>query len=88
MVINYQNEYNGVKLKPVWKLDKKGLVTMTLSLSVTIKTTFGKYDIVHFHAESPCAIPWIPRCFRKCCIATIHGAYKTIEITRKKLDNR
>lgn len=66
-------EYKGVKLKPVWTLDKKGLAAMTSSLSAAIKAAFGKYDVVHFHAEGPCAMLWIPKLFRKRCIATIHG---------------
>lgn len=67
------SEYKGVKLKSVWTLDKKGLAAMTSSLSAAIKTAFGKYDVVHFHAEGPCAMLWIPKLFGKRCIATIHG---------------
>lgn len=65
--------YKGVKLKSVWTLDKKGLAAMTSSLSAAIKAAFGKYDVVHFHAEGPCAMLWIPKLFGKRCIATIHG---------------
>lgn len=67
------SEYKGVKLKSVWTLDKKGLAAMTSSFSAAIKAAFGKYDIVHFHAEGPCAMLWIPKLFGKRCIATIHG---------------
>lgn len=67
------SEYKGVKLKQVWTLDKKGLAAMTSSLSAAIKAAFGKYDIVHFHAEGPCAMLWLPKLFGKRCIATIHG---------------
>ena len=67
------SEYKGVKLKPVWTLDRKGLAAMTSSLSAAIKAAFGKYDVVHFHAEGPCAMLWIPKLFGKRCIATIHG---------------
>lgn len=67
------SEYKGVKLKPVWTIDKKGLAAMTSSLSAAIKATFGKYDIVHFHAEGPCAMLWLPKLFGKRCIVTIHG---------------
>lgn len=70
---NHLSEYKGVKIKPVWTLDKKGLAAMTSSLSAAIKAAFGKYDVVHFHAEGPCAMLWIPKLFGKCCIATIHG---------------
>ena len=67
------SEYKGVKLKMVWALDKKGLAAMTASLSAAIKAAFGKYDVVHFHAEGPCAMLWIPKLCGKRCIATIHG---------------
>ena len=67
------SEYKSVKLKPVWTLDKKGLAAMTSSLSAAIKATFGDYDVVHFHAEGPCAMLWLPKLFGKRCIATIHG---------------
>lgn len=67
------SEYKGVKLKSVWTLDKKGLAAMTASLSAAIRAAFGKYDVVHFHAEGPCAMLWIPKLFGKRCIATIHG---------------
>lgn len=67
------NEYFGVKLKSVWTLDKKGLAAMTASFSGALCAAFGKYDVIHFHAEGPCAMMWIPKLFGKKCIATIHG---------------
>lgn len=66
-------EYKGVKLKSVWTFDKKGLAAMTASFSAAVCAAFGKYDVVHFHAEGPCAMLWIPKLFGKKCIATIHG---------------
>ena len=71
--VNQLSEYKGVKLKAVWTIDKKGLAAMTSSLSAAIKAAFGKYDVVHFHAEGPCAMLWISKLFGKRCIATIHG---------------
>lgn len=66
-------EYKGVKLREVITIDKKGLAAMTSSFFAAIKATFGKYDVVHFHAEGPCAMMWIPKLFGKRCICTIHG---------------
>lgn len=66
-------EYKGVRLKNVWTLQKKGLAAMTSSFSAAFKAAFGKFDIVHFHAEGPCAMIWLPKLFGKKCIATIHG---------------
>lgn len=70
---SHLSEYKGVQLKPVWTIDKKGLAAMTASLSGAIKAAFGKYDVVHFHAEGPCAMLWLPKLFGKRCITTIHG---------------
>lgn len=66
-------EYKGVRLKSVWTLDKKGLAAMTASFSAAVRAAFGRYDVVHFHAEGPCAMLWLPKLFGKKCIATIHG---------------
>lgn len=68
-----RSEYCGVTLKNVWTLDKKGLAAMTASFSAAIRAAFGRYDVVHFHAEGPCAMMWLPKLFGKKCIATIHG---------------
>ena len=67
------DEYNGVRLKTVATIDKKGLAAMSSSFFGAIKAAFGKYDVVHFHAEGPCAMMWIPKLFGKRVIATIHG---------------
>lgn len=68
-----QKEYCGVRLKHVWTVQKKGLAAMTASLFASVLAAFGPYDVVHFHAEGPCATIWLPRLFGKRCIATIHG---------------
>ncbi len=66
-------EYKGVRLKEVFTFDKKGLAAMTSSFFASMRAAFGKYDVVHFHAEGPCAMLWLPKFFGKRCIATIHG---------------
>ena len=65
--------YKGVRLRSVLTLDKKGLAAMTASVSGAICAAFGKYDVVHFHAEGPCAMLWLPKLFGGRCIATVHG---------------
>ncbi len=67
------NEYKGVQLKSVCTIDKKGLAAMSSSFFAACRAAFGKYDVVHFHAEGPCAMLWLPKLFGKRCIATIHG---------------
>jgi len=71
--VTQSSNYKGVRLKRVFTIDKKGLAAMTSSVSASILAAFGKYDVVHFHAEGPCAMLWLPKLFGKRCIATIHG---------------
>ena len=65
--------YRGVRLKRVWTIQRRGLAAMTASFSASIRAAFGRYDVVHFHAEGPCAMLWLPKLFGKRCIATVHG---------------
>lgn len=71
--VNNLKEYKGVKLKNVFTIDAKGLAAMSSSFFAALKCAFGKYDVVHFHAEGPCAMLWLPKLFGKRCVATIHG---------------
>ncbi len=66
-------EYKGVRLKSVFTVPQKGLAAMTASFFGALCCAFGKYDVVHFHAEGPCAMLWLPKLFGKRCVATIHG---------------
>lgn len=66
-------DYNGVKIKDVFTVQKGGLAAASSSFFAALKAALGKYDVVHFHAEGPCAMIWIPKLFGKRCIATIHG---------------
>ncbi len=70
---NKKNSIPGVKIKEVFTIDKKGLAAISASFFAAIYASFGKFDIVHFHAEGPCSMIWLPRLFGKRCIATIHG---------------
>lgn len=65
--------YKGITIKNVFTIDKKGLAAMSASVTAAIVAAFGKYDVIHFHAEGPCAMLWLPKLFGKRCIATIHG---------------
>ena len=66
-------KYKGVKIKTAWTLDLKGAAAMIASFTAAISAAFSKYDVVHFHAEGPCAALWIPKLFGKKCVATVHG---------------
>lgn len=67
------NQYKGVALKTAWTIRQRGLSAMVASFTAAICAAFGKFDVVHFHAEGPCAAMWIPKLFGKRCVATVHG---------------
>jgi hypothetical protein len=46
-------EYKGVKIKSVFTIGKKGLAAVTSSFFASLYAAFGKYDVVHIHAEGP-----------------------------------
>ena len=66
-------KYQGVTLKSAWTVKAKGVSAMLASFTGAIAAAFGKYDVVHFHAEGPCTAMWIPKMFGKRCVATVHG---------------
>lgn len=70
---NKLKEYKGIKIVSVPTLDIRGIAAASASLTAAIRAAFGKFDVVHFHAEGPCAMMWIPKLFGKRCVATIHG---------------
>ena len=65
--------YKGVRLKKARTLKLRGFAAMIASFTGAIAATFGGYDVIHFHAEGPCAALWIPKLFGKKCVATVHG---------------
>ncbi len=65
--------YRGVKLKKAWTIKARGVSAMLSSFTAAICAAFSKYDVVHFHAEGPCAALWIPKLFGKKCVGTVHG---------------
>lgn len=67
------NYYKGVKQKKVFTIHKKGLSAVSSSFFAAVVAAWGKYDIVHFHAEGPAAMLFIPKLFGKKCIVTVHG---------------
>ena len=68
-----RSEYKGVRIVPVWTIEKKGLAAMTSSLSAAWKASKSKADVVHIHAEGPAAMCWLPKLKKKKVVVTIHG---------------
>ena len=66
-------EYNGVRLKYVPTVTGKGLAAVSASFFAAIAAAFGKYDVVHIHAEGPAFFSWLPKILGKRVVVTIHG---------------
>ncbi len=71
--VNKLREYNGVKIISVPTINKKGLDALIYSFFASIMVLFKKYNVIHYHAEGPCAMLWIPKLFKKKIVVTIHG---------------
>lgn len=66
-------EYKGIKIKSVMTIEKKGLAAVSSSFFATIIAVLKKYDCIHYHAEGPCVMLFIPYILGKRTVATIHG---------------
>lgn len=70
---NVGTEYKGVVLKDVFTIKRRGLAAMTSFFFSSLRAAFGKYDVVHIHAEGPAFMCWLPKLMGKKVIVTIHG---------------
>ena len=65
--------YLKVKIIEVKTFEKPALNALVYSFFATLKCIFKKYDVIHFHAEGPCAMIPLAKLFGKKTVATIHG---------------
>ena len=54
-------------------LTSGGLAAVRASAFAALYSAFGKYDVVHIHAEGPAFFSWLPKMFGKRVVVTIHG---------------
>ena len=66
-------EYDGIRQKFVPTIERKGLAAVSSSFFAALYSAFGKYDVVHIHAEGPAFFSWLPKMFGKRVVVTIHG---------------
>ena len=66
-------EYKGIHQKTVPTINRRGLAAVTSSFFAALYSAFGKYDVVHIHAEGPAFFSWLPKMFGKRVVVTIHG---------------
>lgn len=65
--------YRGIRLKSVPTVNRRGLAAFSSSFFAAIACAFGRYDVVHVHAEGPAIFCWIPKLAGKKVVCTIHG---------------
>lgn len=65
--------YEGIRLITIPTFKSSSLNAMVYSILASIRLLFGRYDIVHYHAEGPCTMLWLPKLFGYHVVATIHG---------------
>ena len=66
-------DYKGVQVRTAFTVPQKSLNAIVYSFFATVKACFSGADVVHFHAEGPCAMIPLAKLFHKKCVATIHG---------------
>lgn len=66
-------EYEGVRQLSVPTINKIGLAAVSSSLFASLFSAFGRYNLVHIHAEGPAFFCWIPKLLGKRIVVTIHG---------------
>lgn len=68
-----KTEYTGIRQRSVPTIEKKGLAAVSSSFFAALCSAFGRYDVVHIHAEGPAFFCWIPKMFGKRVVVTVHG---------------
>ena len=65
--------YKGVRVYIVPTFRRSSLNAIVYSFLATLRALFGRYDVIHYHAEGPCAMLWIPKLFHRKIVVTVHG---------------
>ena len=71
--LDQRREYHGVKIIPVWTVERKGIAALTSSISAAWRASRSSADVVHIHAEGPAAMAFMPKISGKKVIVTVHG---------------
>lgn len=65
--------YKGVRILIIPTLKNGKLNAIIYSFLATIRALFGGYDVIHYHAEGPSIMLFLPKLLGKRVVATIHG---------------
>ena len=66
-------EYKGIRLIRIPTFRRTALNAFVYSVLAAVRAVFGGYDVIHFHAEGPGAMAFIPRLLGIPVVVTIHG---------------
>lgn len=67
------SEYEGIKIINIPTFQNGKLNALVYSILATFRAVLGNYDCIHYHAEGPCAMLWLPHFLGIRTVATIHG---------------
>lgn len=65
--------YKGVRIYIVPTFRRSSLNAIVYTFFATIMALFHHYDVIHYHAEGPCAMLWLPHFLKRKVVVTIHG---------------
>jgi len=64
---------DGIRILTIPTPRNNKLNAIVYSFLATLRALFGGYDVIHYHAEGPCLMLWLPKLLRIRVVATIHG---------------
>lgn len=64
---------DGIRILTIPTVKNGKLNAIVYSVFATVRAVFGHYDVIHFHAEGPCLMLWLPKLCGIPVVATIHG---------------
>lgn len=70
---NKLKEYKGSRILTIPTFENKKLNAVVYSFLATVRALLSRYDVIHFHAEGPCSMIWLPHFLGIKTVATIHG---------------
>lgn len=71
--IDRRREYSGVKIIPVFTINKRGFAALSSSFFAALRASVSSANVVHIHAEGPAAMCILPKLRKKKIVVTIHG---------------
>lgn len=65
--------YKGIRVYIVPTFRRSSLNAIVYAFFATIMALFHRYDVIHYHAEGPCAMLWLPHFLKRRIVVTVHG---------------